>query len=223
MRKIIGRIGLLLIIVCLLVPAFPKIFAQEVNLLLSVTPYTTRDDTDFLFSQSTKVLAYLEGEEVKEPLFLSLITEQQRKNFINKGFNPKILDYSTDISRYALFYHPKPNQSAKLQAFGEVIPVSSYYTLLKTPVGVTLAHEGVIAEFFDVPFPEKIVPPNLEIKKTIPASTGTTFPASVPKQEKKEISPFWIVFLVVVIFIVIVALILRKLGYIGRKGHDEKA
>lgn len=150
------------------------VFAQTNNLLLAVTPYKTREDLDFLFSQSTQVLEYLEGEDVESPIFLSVINEPQKVMYINKGFIPRIIDNNTDIPRYVLLYHPRENQSQKLLELGEVFPISKHYTLLKTLPNKPFTHEDAGLEFFDVPFSKIIVPPPLRTKTALSPTPALT-------------------------------------------------
>ena len=75
-----------------------KIMAQTNNYYLTVIPYQTREDLDVLFAESSRVIDYLEGEGVEEPIFLSIITEPQRQNLTNKNFKINILDSLNNLN-----------------------------------------------------------------------------------------------------------------------------
>lgn len=150
---------------------FSKTFAQSSNFYLSVIPYQTREDLDILFSQSTRVLDYFEGEGVEKPIFLTIITEPQRQNLLDKGFKIRIVDSLNnlnDISNYTLLYHPKPNQSNLLTNLGKVFVVSKHYTILKTTPDKPFKHEGVAAKFFVIPINNQVVTPPYRTKTIIP-------------------------------------------------------
>lgn len=179
---------ILILTVLTLINSFSPVFSQSAEkLIFAIIPYETREDLDFLFANATRVLEYLEGEDVDQPLFLSLITNSQNETLKNKGFSPKIIDNDTDLSRYTLLYHPKEEQAYKLSSYGEVIPISKHYTLLKSPAGKPLVYEGIVAEFFRIPFSKMIAspPPRLTITlkptpspiKLVP--TPTKFPIAL--------------------------------------------
>lgn len=134
------------------------------KLLLAVAHYKTREHLNFLFANSVRVLNYFEGEEIEEPVFISLIREDRRQKITQLGLRLKILDYDTDLLRYVMLFHFQPNQSAKLSSFGEVYPVTKYHTLLKLAPNTEFIHEGISAEFHRIPFPETIVSPPMKPK-----------------------------------------------------------
>jgi len=173
------------------------LFAQSSNLMLAVTEYESRDDIDFLFENSTQVLEYLEGVDVDRPLFLSLITSNQKELYIKKGFDPEILDENTDISRYVLLYNPRPDQASTLTPYGEPFVISSHYTLLKLVPGQTFTHEGESGKFFDVPFSDIISPPPLRVK----TATELTL---TPERSTTSSSPALLIIIVVIGFAVII-------------------
>lgn len=147
------------------------VFAQPSRYFLSAIPYQTREDLDFLFSQSSRVIDYLEGEGVEEPIFLTIITEPQRQNLMSKDFKIKVLDglnNLNDINNYTLLYHPQPDQSNLLSNRGKILVVSPHYTLLKTTPEKPFKHEGEAAKFFIIPFAKEIVTPPYRTKTIVP-------------------------------------------------------
>lgn len=200
---------LLTIILSVIVSSFLlsfEAFAQTTNLLLAVTPYKTRADLDILFSQNTQVLEYLEGEDVEEPLFISLINESQKLMLLNKGFNPKIYDTNTDIARYTLLYHPKENQFQNLSTLGEVFVLSNHYALLKSFSGKQFEHEGVAAQFFDIPFSKIISPPPLRTKTVLTPTAAlsiTSIPTPTIAKESTSSPKSGILILLTIIIMVI--------------------
>jgi len=187
---------LILFIISLFVPKLS--FAQDSSLMLVVTEYETRDDIDFLFENSTRVLEYLEGVDVDRPLFLSLISPEQKEIYIKNGFNPEIIDENADIERFVLLYNPRPDQSEKLKPYGEPIIISSHYTLLKMTVGAEFTHEGESGRFFDIPFSQIISSPPLRTKTATELTPAPIQEGALPGQAQ------WIIIGVIVLVVIII-------------------
>lgn len=165
-------------------------FAQtQDDLLLIATSYETREDLDVLFANSTRVLKYLEGVEVEKPIFLSLVSKEQKQTLVQNNFAPQIIDTIQDpeAKQYILLYHPEKDQSSKLTDSGEVYQITRNYTLLKLPPNATFETKGATAEFFRIPFSDIVVSPPLRTKRlelsptpqTPPITTTPIFTASV--------------------------------------------
>jgi hypothetical protein len=172
------------------------VFAQPHGYFLSVIPYQTREDLDVLFTQSSRVLDYFEGEGVEEPIFLSIITEPQRQNLINKNFKVNILDSLNnlnDIESYTLLYHPQPDQSKLLTNLGKVLVVSKHYTILKTTSEKPFKYEGEVAKFFIIPFAKQVVTPPYRTKTIMP--TKPPQPTIVPIKKPSLIKTIFVSFL----------------------------
>lgn len=159
------------------------VFGQEKDLILLVTPYKTRRQLNFMFAHSSKVLAYFEGEDLKEPVFVSLVDDIQLQKIIEHGLSPKVIDYKTNLARYVMLFHFQPNQSAKLTKLGEVFPITKFHTLLKLIPNTEFDHQGVAAEFHYIPFPETIVSPPIPTSMLSPSPIILT-----PTIEKLPIS-----------------------------------
>lgn len=170
--------------------------AQVTTGKLAVTVYETREDIDVLFENSLRVLDYLEGEDVEEPIFLSLISEDQLEILKGKGFLPRIIDENTDLSSYVLLYNPREDQAEKLISFGETIAISKHYTFLKLSLGEVFTHDGEAGAFFDIPFPEVIVTPSLRTK------TATELTVT-PVERDQEASSFPIAIVIAVVLLII--------------------
>lgn len=167
MKKIIILFSIIYVVSSILGP----VFAQSPNYFLSVIPYQTREDLDVLFTQSSRVIDYLEGEGIEEPIFLSIITEPQRQNLTNKNFKIRVLDSLNnlnDISNYTLLYHPQPDQSNLLINLGKVFVVSKHYTILKSSPEKPFVYQGAAAKFFIIPFAKVVVTPPYRTKTIVP-------------------------------------------------------
>ncbi len=167
-------------------------YAQENGGILVVTVYETREDIDILFENSLRVLEYLEGVDVEEPIFLSLVSDQQIKNLQDNNLDPQVIDDNADLDSYILLYNPLENQGEKLSGFGEPIEISKHYTLLKLSPGQEFSHEGEGVAFFDIPFQEVVVTPPLRTKTATEA-------IDVATENEQSINPVIFVILAIVI------------------------
>lgn len=169
---------------------FQRVNAQVTREILLVTPFKTEKDFDILFPQSMRVLAYLEGENVEEPLFLSLSNATQKEILEKNAFKPRLIDANADINRYVLLYSPLENQEVKLAPFGEPIKILKHYTLLKLPVGATGDAYMSAGAFFKNPFLENIQKPPKEtpvMPKFTPIVTATPITPTAPKSDNNTI------------------------------------
>lgn len=174
-----------------------SIFAQDTSLFLALTPYGTREDLDVLFAQGEKILNYYEGENVEEPIFLSVINSKQIDTITDSGLNPQVLDSLEsleDIFNYRLLYHPKPDQSSRLAGFGQVFTVSRHYTILKLSEGTPFSHQGVLAEFFDIPFSDTVVTPKLRTKIAVEPSPTLVTAVSAREMPADKFNLWYLVF-----------------------------
>lgn len=180
MKKIFSTVFFFIFSLFILLP----VHAQTTQKLrFALIPYQTREDLDVLFANSTRVLNYLDGEEMdNKPLFMALLTKQQEQFLTLKHYQVRIIDEDTDITRYTLRYNPVPNSSEKLAPLGDVTVISSYYTLLRLPPGKQYPFEGEYAKFFAMPFQDFIATPILRERTAEPVITNT------PTGEKKDVA-----------------------------------
>jgi hypothetical protein len=171
---------------------------------LSVMPFNNRADLDVLFAHSNRVLEYLTVGD-SHPLFLAIITDEQKQYLENKNFKVKIIESNPDLTRYILLRHPLPDQSNKLIPYGEVTPLTRQYTLLKIPPGQEFIHEGVRGEFFDIRIDDTIVTPPFRTKTitTIPTAT------QIVAKSKATPQPMFLILIIVVILITLSILIMK--------------
>lgn len=193
-----------------------SVLAQVTDLYLVVVPYQTREDLDILFFNSTRTLQYLDGEDIPKPTFMALLTKDQEQILTSQGYEVKIIDTNTDLSRYILLSNHQKDQSSLLRSLGEVTVISPYLTLLKIPAGQTFIHEGDAIMFDIVPWPEKSIPTPLYRTKTItgtdqpePTATATT-PTPIKTAENPLISFLPILAIVGFVIIVLIILVLKK-------------
>lgn len=179
------------------------IFAEETNLLLAVTPYSTRDDIDILFANSQKTLIYLSGEDLEQPLFISLINKDQEKILTDKGFKPRILDNNTNLSRYTLLYSPQEDQFNELKNQGEIFQIAKHYAFLKSPPNKPFEHTGEAAKFFDIPFPPVVIPPPLRTKTVSTPTPSLTVKSAPISKIINEKPSNYMIFISLIILILI--------------------
>jgi len=187
--------------------------AQEVLPMLVVVSYESREDIDFLFANSTRVLEYLEGEDVEKPILLSLVSTGQYESIKEEGYEISIIDQSADITSYVLLYHPVEDQSILLaDEYRVVIPISKHYVFIKLAPNQEFSHTGAAAAFFDIPFSEVVVTPPLRTKEAaIPTSAPATAPVE-PIKTQTILLPIIVgllIFVPIVIFAIII-IIKRK-------------
>ena len=145
--------------------------------------YQTREDLDILFTNSSRVLEYLDGEDVEKPLFLAMVTDSQMENIAAANLPITVIERDASLGRFVLLYHPKPDQSGILEGMAErVIPISQHYTLVKYSEGKTFEHTGPASSFFDIPFAEVVVTPPLRTKTAIQPQAITSPPAKVSNE-----------------------------------------
>jgi hypothetical protein len=113
------------------------------QLLFAVTPYDPSQSLDFFFTHSVHKLAYYEQQNknypIKTPVFLSIITQDQKQEYIHAGYKPIIVDENAgDIKQYYVVYNRQANQSSlladpvfKQQGLELVYPITEYSTLIK--------------------------------------------------------------------------------------------
>lgn len=174
----------------------PSVLAQE-PLMLATTRYQTYTDLQNIFTTSTRVLNYLEGEDIEAPFALFLLTENQRLTLANMGFDLTIIDPDAEITTYILLYHPLPDQANKLTLQGSIYPLSRHVTLLKLPPGEEFVHEGVASEFFEMPFQERVLLPTIQTKRLEP-NMATRLPAT---QELRQSSRYLLLVLSTILVI----------------------
>lgn len=173
-------------IVFLLTFLVPQVFAQT-KLNFITADYSTRDDLDVLFANSTRVLNYLEGRDVEKPFMLALVTDTQKDILTGKGYRLTVIDPNAEIERYQLLYSPFENSTAALKGVGEsVIPLSKHYILIKFAPGQFYSDENAKGDYFKIGFPEVVATPPLRTKEALSTPTPTPVKAaSVPKETKK--------------------------------------
>lgn len=203
---------LLIIIVLLTFFAFREsTYAQVKTGKLAITVYEDREDLDVLFENSLRVLEYLEGVDVEEPLFISLVDDLQIKNIQDNNLKPEVIDENADIDSYILLYHPQENQGERLAGFGNPIQISKHYTLLKLFPGQQFSHEGEGGTFFDIPFQEVIVTPPLRTKTATEAIDSGY-------QDDQRINPF----IAIVILFVLIAIGAGAFIYIRKRKNKAR-
>jgi hypothetical protein len=79
-------------------------FAQTKQRLLVMTPYQASQNLDFFFLHSIHPLAFFELPK-QSPVFLSIITPQQKAEYEQAGYKPKVIDnHAVDKSRYLIVF-----------------------------------------------------------------------------------------------------------------------
>lgn len=203
-----------LIIIILFFFFTAKANAQVTRGVLLVTPFKTEADFDILFPQSTRVLAYLEGIRVEEPLFISLSTIIQKENLEKNGFKPRVIDENADLSRYVLLYSQTENQESSLTTIGEPIKILKHFVILRLPVGKVDSFEMTYGVYDKMPFLDNIQKP----PKETPVQPETITKISpIPITEKNPSSGLPLLLIsgvlgvvFVVIFVVVLFIIKRK-------------
>ncbi len=194
-------------------PLFPvhKVYAEETNLNFAIINYQKPEDLNDLFSNSTRVLDALEGEEIPTPTFLALLTNDQVNKLQNDiRYTVKIIDTHTDINRYALVWHPEKDQSNTLTPLGEVTVITPHHTLVKMPEGTVFTHDGPGAQFFEIPFTnEPIATP---LPREMVNTYSPTHPPKQPVAEKKAdaLPMLFIVLLLLLLSGIVGVLLLRR-------------
>lgn len=188
-----------------------SIFAQEQPIILITTTYSSRSELDTLFQNSSRVLKYLDGDEVDKPIFLSLVTPTQEKNLQAQSFTLQIIDENTDISRYKLYFTYESNRSDLLKSVGEVFPLTPHHTLLRFPVDASTENpEGFDVEFFESPFISGSLPtPKFQAKTITPATTP--IPEVNPEQKPQSSSLPFLIMAAAIVFILL--FLLKRRGW----------
>jgi hypothetical protein len=94
-----------------------SVFAQtQQKLMVAVTPYQPMQNLDFFFLNSVYPLQYIEGEN---PVFVSIITPEQKTEYEKAGYKPRIIDENAgDVNQYYImstYHHNTPNFADQLQ------------------------------------------------------------------------------------------------------------
>jgi hypothetical protein len=194
-----------------------NVYAQ-VKEQLAITSFSDDLQMDLIFAQSLRVLVYTEGGANEPAKVLSLITPHQKEELISGGLKPVIIDENPDILRYVLLYNPLPDQSDALRPYGEIIPVSRYYTLLKIPANTDFIHEGPAAKFFRIPFVEEVKrpPKNIVVTPQISAESEKS------QENTQKANDNWVITGGVVTIIVLIGGILLLLRWIKKKRNKDQ-
>lgn len=178
-------ISLLIISIFFLIFLPLPVYSQTEQLLFAVTPYHTREDIDILFAQSVHPLEYLEGKQFKTPLFLSIITPQQKKELIKARFTPTIIDDNAgEITQYYLLEHGRQD-GYQLKGFDVAYQISDYHTIIKLPRDKIFddVQTGVLTSYAPRQFTDDLVQPPMRTKNHL---TPAPPPVSItPLAEKK--------------------------------------
>lgn len=117
--------------------------AQYQRLLFAVTQYQPGQNLDFFFAHSVHPITYYEEGNTNTPMktavFLSIITPEQKEEYIKAGYRPVIVDEDAgDLRQYYVLYSREPNQSFRLEdpeleddGLEMYYPVTDYITLIK--------------------------------------------------------------------------------------------
>ncbi len=194
MRKVLT----LIVLICFF--GIVKNASAQVQQVLILTRFENDGQMDFIFENTQRVLIYTEGGDIELPVILSLNTRSQIDVLENSGLEPTIIDSNPDVARYILLYNPKADQAEILNTYGETFVVSSYYTLLKLPIGQDFVHEGPASKFFIVPFVEEVVRPPKDIVVT-PNLSLTPVDVAQPKSNAAFLTAVIGVLIVVAIIV----------------------
>jgi hypothetical protein len=181
----------IILVISLFVPAV--LHAQtQTKLLFVVTPYQPLQNLDFFFTHSVHPIAYYEQKNtntpIKIPVFLSIITPEQKEEYLKAGYKPVIVDENAGaLEQYSVLYNRNSNQSQlltnqeyKQQGLELVYPVTEYTTLIKLAPSVTYhnLHIPGLTRFQPRKIFMDLVPP---VDRTSPAlRTATTVASNKP-------------------------------------------
>lgn len=120
--------------------------AQPQGLQVVLIPYESLEDVPNLYSMSTHPMYYYMGEGVAHPVFLAIVTEEQKKEMESLGYEPQVVDSNAgEINQYYSLSSSEPNHisqlqnnSLKQQGVEIAVPITEYETLIKLPAGKTI-------------------------------------------------------------------------------------
>ncbi len=146
------KLFLFIIIFCFYSISPHLVHGQSTNLQLALVYYHTPEELQTIFSTSTNVLEFLEGEDIASPVLLGLFSESQISTLRERSkYRIVLVDTNADLSRYVLLWHPQEDKGHLLEIYGTIIALSPKHTLVKLDEGKSFSHEGVGAEFFETP------------------------------------------------------------------------
>lgn len=179
---------------------------DDQHLYFAVTTYNTREDIDFLINHSIHPVDYLEGGDIKVPVFLSIITPQQKSEYITAGYKPVIIDNNAgSINQYYMVTADDPNTRNLLKVFDVVYPISDTNILIKLPKGKNIFdyRKGDLLTIEAKMYYHDLVPPQNRTKYTYAPSPTVTIALSLPpikvSENNRENSPFILVILFLVL------------------------
>lgn len=157
--------------------------------VLVVSSYSSRSDLDFLFTNSTVALKYLEGTEIDHSVYLGLTTLVQKLLIEKRGLPVTILDENPDISHYKLYFTYESDQSELLKPYGDVFPLTPHHILVRYAQDVSnkdplhQANAQFPIEFFETPLSGQIPTPKYQ------TATITLAPTIIASQQTIQTSP----------------------------------
>ena len=176
MKKLI----VIIFILCSIFVVTQHSYAQENTFFFIQSTYNSPEDLDFLFSHSTRVLKYLKGEELEKPLFLGLITQEQKGEFDSQGYAYEVIDENIssdeDLNAYELLFSYEADTFDLLEPYGEVRIIGAHWALFKARPDVPEGHDAAGKAFFGSPWPQGSLPTPLYKTDTI-----TKTPSPVPQ------------------------------------------
>lgn len=195
---------------------------NQQKLLFAVTPYREGQNLDFFFSQSVHPIAYYERSNtntpVKIPVFLSIISPEQKEEYIKAGYAPVIVDENAgNLEQYYALYSRESGQANlltnpvyKKQGLELVYPLTDYATLIKLTPGMRYSHLDIpgLEKFRARKFFMDLVPPTDRTTKQPNSITPAASQEQIEKQTKNH--PVAILIFVLAIIIIIFAEIRLK-------------
>lgn len=182
LKQLLKLIGILCILSLISFQTAALSYSQtSQQLLFAVTPYRTRDDVDFLIQHSTHPLDFLEGGDIRSPLFLSIITLSQLNEYLNAGYKPKIIDKNAGaITQYYMLTYdgPGPYNADLLKEFKLSYRISKTMVLVKLPEDKEFAsyQKGDMLVFEPKRYFRNLIPPPGLTKPSIVSFSPTPIP-----------------------------------------------
>lgn len=195
------------------------------QLMVAVTPYQQLQKLDFFFEHSVYSLGYYDGNAVQPSVFLSMITPEQKEEYIKNGYQPKIIDDNAGdvIQYYEIRDNQGVNQYTKLtdstyrqQGLELVYPLTPHITLIKLTKGIEYSQLTIpyLKNYKEIQFTGSISRPDEYVRNNLRESIGmggtntlqkskSPSPAAVGENEKNS----WRFFMAFIVLLIIIGTI----------------
>lgn len=155
---------------------FQSTISAQISPNLYVAPYITAQDLNYVFENSTKILDYIDGDDIEQPVIVFSATDDQYEVLRSKGIRPELIEEQADLSHYVYVYHPASNKAPLLSNYGTVYAITSHHALLKISNPDTFEFKGELVQFSRLPLGQNVEKP---------AGVSTSSPATLDLQNVK--------------------------------------